>query len=106
MPTDELQEHPSFMLAKSLPEPWRTHFPKSREEALAFRPYMERSALASRVLVVAKTRIECAWSAYIDAVPGENHDREQDSVLQDGSKLLERIARVLFPRFEGVPYAK
>ena len=105
MPTDDLQKHPSFTLAKSLPEPWRTHFPKSVEEAQAFLPHTEWRALAPRVLVVAKTRVECAWAAYIDAVPGRNHDEEAGEVLDYGAKLPEEVARLLFPRFEGVPYA-
>lgn len=58
-----------------------------------------------RVLVVAKTRVECSWAAYIDAVPGMNHAMEADAVLNHGDKLDERIARAVFPEFEGVPYA-
>jgi len=63
-------------------------------------------ALAHCVLAVACTRIECAWAAYIDAVAGVNHDREMDAVLRHGAKLLEPVARILFPEFTEVPYAK
>ena len=98
-------EHPSFTKAKALPEPLRSHFPKTVEEAREFKRHVTVCALASRVLVVATTRIECAWCAYCDAVPGENHRREMDDVLRHGVKLNEKIARVLFPQFEGVPYA-
>lgn len=105
METKETYEHPSFILAKSLPEPWIKHFPKSLEEAKNFKPYIDRIALATRVLVVAKTRVECAWAAYCDAVPGYNHDREYEAVLKHGTKIPEKMARVLFPRMKEVPYA-
>lgn len=62
-------------------------------------------ALAMRVLAVAHTRVEGTWAAYCDAVPGMNHDREQDAVLKTGDKLSETVARALFPRFEKLPYA-
>ncbi len=99
-------EHPSFVRAKALPEPLRSHFPKNQEEAREFVPQIAVRALASKVLVVANTRVECAWSAYCDAVPGMNHDHEVQPVLEHGSKLLEEVARALFPRFDDVPYAR
>ncbi len=99
-------EHPSFTRAKALPEPLRSHFPKSVEEAKEFQPRIRRRALASTVLVVAKTRVECAWACYCDSVPGQNHDNEEAEVLRHGDKLDEGLARVLFPEFEKVPYAR
>lgn len=101
----EAEEHPSFVLARSLPEPWRSHFPKSAAECEGWRPLVRRLALARRVLMVATTRIECAWAAYGDAVAGENHDQEWQAVLAHGAKLSERCARAVFPEFEEVPYA-
>lgn len=98
-------EHSIFTAVRAMPEPWRTHFPKSVEEALAWKPIIRRSALASRVLCVARTRVEGAWAAYCDAVPGHNHDYEMEPVLDAGDKLAERIARAIFPGFDGVPYA-
>jgi len=87
-----------------LPEPLRSHFPKSIEEAQAFKPFVRELALSSNVLCVAKTRIECAWSAYVDAVPGLNHRNELEAVLTRGTKLREDVARILFPEFDEVPY--
>ena len=86
---------------------WSTHFPKrgDREACESWRPYIRRHELAMRVIAVAKTRIEGSWAAYIDAVPGDNHDRETPAVLERGAKLREPVARVLFPELEGVPYA-
>ena len=88
-----------------MPSPWREHFPNNQEEARAWKPIIFRYALESRVIAVAKTRIEGAWAAYVDAVPGHNHDEEQDAVLAHGTKLAEPLARTWFPQFEGVPYA-
>ncbi len=98
-------EHPSFARASQLAEPLRSHFPKSSEEARAFVPLILTRALSMRVLVVARTRVECAWAAYVDAVPGLDHRAEVEPVLNYGSKLDERLARILFPAFDDVPYA-
>ena len=66
-------------------------------------------ALANRVLCVAVMRIEGAWCAYVDAVPGVNHQVEALAVADNGDKLPEHIARAVFlsyrGHFEGVPYA-
>lgn len=99
------EEHSSFTRAKALSEPWRSHFPKSTEEVRAWQPFIVRRVLTRRVMIVAKTRVECAWAAYMDAVPGCNHDSEQEAVLRHGDKLLEETARFFFPEFDWVPYA-
>ena len=104
--TIEQDEHPVFVAARALYEPWRAHFPKDAVEAHAWKPAIFRKALASRVLYVARTRIEGAWNAYCDAVPGHNHDHETGPVLEHGAKLDEGIARAIFPYFDGVPYAR
>lgn len=79
--------------------------PKTSEEARAWVSTIRRYALASRVLVVAKTRIEGTWKAYVDAVPGINHDCEWAEVADCGDRLREDVARILFPEFDDVPYA-
>ena len=93
-------------MTKQLPELWRSHFPKSSEEAEAWTPIIRFRALARCVLVVAKTRIEGKWCAYVDAVPGQRHEEEIAGVLATGAKLDEAIARVLFPVFDDIPYAR
>lgn len=99
-------EHPAFERAKALEEPYlRAHFPKSIAKAREFKPIVRRRALSMKVLAVAQTRVECAWAAYVDAVPGWNHDAEEEAVLLHGNKLQESVARALFPNFDGVPYA-
>ena len=63
-------------------------------------------ALAMRVLAVATTRVEGTWKAYIDAVPGINHNEEYDEVLRVGDTLGEDIAKSMFPEFKDIPYAR
>lgn len=70
-----------------------------------FTPVIVTYPLAMKVLAVAQTRIEGTWAAYIDAVPGMNHQYEIHRVLADGQKLAEGIARSMFPCFKEVPYA-
>ena len=67
-------------------------------------PVVKRRAFSPRVLVVSTTRIEGAWCAYIGAVPGKNHDAEQEEVLLRGSKLPEAVAKAMFP-WQTLPYA-
>ena len=55
-------------------------------------------ALAQRVLVVAVVNEDVGdWTAYIDAVPGENHYREAADVASNGTKVSEQIAHIVFP---------
>ena len=82
------------------------NFPETREEAAAWHSTVCRKALASRVLVVARTRIEGKWAAYCDAVPGKNHDQEEAEVLHEGCKVPEPWARAIFPHWSEIPYAK
>lgn len=81
-------------------------FPETKEELDSWKPTVQYHALARRVLAVARTRCEGAWSAYCDAVPGENHFLERHRVLDQGDKLPESVAQALFPLFEGIPYAR
>ena len=101
------EEHPSFTRAKALPEPLRSHFPKSVPEANEWEAHIRYRALSdSCVMVVAVTRIECAWRCYIGAVAGMNHDREWQAVRDYGGTLPEEVALAIFPEFKGVPYAR
>lgn len=54
-------------------------------------------ALGSRVLAVATVGAVGDWSAYIDAVPGKHHRQEAEKVADEGDKLPEAIATILFP---------
>ena len=100
-----ITEHPSFTRVKTYPEPWCSHFPKSVEAAQIWKPFVRHVALTSRVLAVMTTRVEGMWCAYIDAVPGYDHEFEGAAVLVNGAKLDESIARVLFPPMKEIPYA-
>ena len=63
-------------------------------------------ALSGHVLVVAVSRIEGAWRAYVGAVPGENHTLEWAEIRRSGATLPETVALAIFPEFAGVPYAR
>ena len=91
---------------EAMPEPWKSHFPTTDVMAGEWKPLYSVHALSSKVLCVAKTRIEGAWSAYCDAVPGIKHSDEYHGVLDYGTKLDERVARTIFPRLNDLPYAK
>jgi hypothetical protein len=55
-------------------------------------------ALSSRVLVVAKIELDVGdWAAYIDSVPGKNHNVEAEQVLHKGTKIPYWLAKELFP---------
>jgi hypothetical protein len=70
-----------------------------------FKPKIRRVVLCRDVIVVAKTRIEGTWAAYIGSVAGQNHDIEWREVLKEGCKLPEDLARTIFPSFKELPYA-
>lgn len=81
-------------------------FPENPEEAKAWKPYITYHALARRVLVVATTRIEGAWKAYCDAVPGYSHRAELGEVLRVGDEIPQPWAAAMFPELANLPYAK
>jgi len=57
-------------------------------------------ALAQKVLAVAKSNDDIGdWAAYIDAVPGDDHETEYMNVARHGDKLPENVAKLLFPGF-------
>ena len=57
-------------------------------------------ALAQRVLAVAVASLDVKdWSAYVDAVYGINHDHEWQNVAEQGAKLSQDVATLLFPSF-------
>ena len=64
----------------------------------------EYHALANRVMTFAVANIAVGdWAAYIDAVPGENHDEEFDQLLEKRSsaKLPYEIAKIIYPHYDG-----
>jgi len=98
-------EHPIFKKVRTLESPLREMFPGTRAEIETWKPTRRHRALARCVLAAAQTRIEFAWGAYIDAVPGISHRDEFEEVLRHRDKLPEAVARILFPQFRDVPYA-
>ena len=65
---------------------------------------IHKYALATRVLVVAVVNIEDGklfdWAAYVDAVPGINHENEAERVAGDGAKVSEELAKIMFPELD------
>ncbi len=104
MSTQE-KEHPYFAKIRALPEPWCSRFPRYAHEIAKWEPMYDRIALGRQVLVVAVTRVEGKWAAYIGAVPGTYHDTEWRAVRENGDKLQEVIARAIFPTWAPIPYA-
>ncbi|MCJ7573960.1 hypothetical protein MUO93_06820, partial [Candidatus Bathyarchaeota archaeon] len=44
------------------------------------------------------------WAAYIGSVAGCNHELEAQGVKENGTKLSEAVAKVLFPCWKGLRY--
>jgi len=58
------------------------------------------------VMVVARTRIEGSWAAFVDAAPRVSFTFDTEHVLDHGTKMTEGVARGLFPEFHDRPYAR
>jgi len=56
-------------------------------------------ALDNHVIAVACEGYANDWTAYIGAVPGNNHYQEWEEVMRHGSKLRRDVAEILFPDF-------
>jgi hypothetical protein len=89
---------------KEWPDWAQAHFPDTHLKAAGWEAMEWHYPLHRRVLVVAHTRIEGAWSAYCDVVPGWRHDQEHEEVLRHGDKVGEKVARVMFPFLDFLPY--
>ena len=71
-----------------------------------FEPKVFRQALAHDIVVVATTRIEGTWKAYIGSTKERRHEDAVLTILRHGAYVHESIARVLFPHFKDVPYSR
>ena len=80
-------------------------FPNTRDAAKEWQPHVMRHALSSNILIVAQSRIEGAWKAYVAVVSGYDHNQESGAVLASGTPMMEKHARAFFPYLEDVPYA-
>jgi hypothetical protein len=61
-------------------------------------------ALDRNIIAVATNLPYGGWGAYIGVVAGRDHSQELKGVLQTGTKVRERVARAMFPEFDGQPY--
>ena len=57
------------------------------------------TVLDIKVLAVAMEGGNHDWAAYIGAVPGWSHANEWRLVYENGSKLRQEVAELLFPDF-------
>jgi len=80
-------------------------FPEPGEAAKDWQPQVMRHALACDIMIVAQSRIEGAWKAYVAVVSGYDHNQESGAVLATGTPMMEEHARAFFPYLEDVPYA-
>ena len=67
-------------------------------------PTRIRYTLARDVLAVAERRGNDEWAAYVAAVPGNDHDAEEDAVVKAGCPLMQAVAAGLFPQFAHLRY--
>ena len=56
--------------------------------------------------MVARSRIEGTWKAYIASTDEWSHKDAIPEVLKHGTAVKEPIARYLFPYFKDLPYSK
>ena len=71
-----------------------------------FEPQIVWHTLARDILVVARTRVEGTWKAYIASTNERSHKDAVPAVLDRGTAVKEPIARYLFPHFKDLPYAE
>lgn len=103
---DSVAEHSTFSVNKvsAEPEPERS-FERAYETKFPEPPEIRHRALSAYILTVARTRVDGTWAAYVGVVRGLDHRMERHGVLELGTKLDEKVARALFPEFDGTSYA-
>ena len=69
-----------------------------------FQPILDSERLAPVIMAAAKTSKPGTWACWIGIVLGKDETLDLRSVLKDGTKLKEDIARAIFPRFKSFPY--
>lgn len=82
------------------------NFPETKEELINWKCITKRYMLHRCVMCLARTRVEGTWNAYCFPVPGQNHDTEEYLWKTEGVKLPEQVAKIMFPSFDKVPYAR
>lgn len=71
-----------------------------------FEPQIVVQTLARDIVVVARTRSEGTWKAYIGTTDEWSHPDATSDVLERGTAVRERVARAIFPQFKELPYAR
>ena len=73
---------------------------------IEFEPQIFSRSLARNIVVVARTRIEGSWKAYIGSTDEGSHKDAIPDILAYGTAVTESLARTIFPLFKDVPYAR
>jgi len=76
----------------------------SRRRPHVFQAIFDSERLAPVIMAAAKTSQPGTWACWIGIVLGKDELLDRRSVLKDGTKLKEDIARAIFPRFKSFPY--
>ena len=71
-----------------------------------FEPQVFSQALTTKIIVVAETREDGTWKACIGPRDPLRPKYEMPLILGLGTAVYEPIARVLFPHFKKLPYAR
>lgn len=79
--------------------------PDDSSECRGWEPQVAYYAMCRTVIVVANTRVEGRWKAYIDSVAGIDHETEWQDVRRHGVTIPQPVARAMFPGFADIPYA-
>lgn len=77
---------------------------RSRGAPHVFQPIFDSERLAPVIMAAAKTSKLGTWACWIGIVLGKDETLDLRSVLNNGVKLKEGIARAIFPRFKSFPY--
>lgn len=78
----------------------------SKAQILYFEPQVLWLTLARDIVVVAQTRVEGTWKAYVGYTDERSHKDAIPEVLAHGAAIREPIARAIFQKFKDLPYAR
>ena len=58
------------------------------------------------ITVVARTRIEGSWGAYVGVSTGDYPEIEEKRILDHGAKLRAEVAQAIFPELAAITYSQ
>jgi len=57
------------------------------------------------ITVVARTRVEGTWGAYVGVTTGDYPEIEKKRILDHGAKLRSEVADAIFPELAAIRYS-